>query len=241
MAKKSTKKSDTTHVQTMVQVEDVKAHPSNPRIGDLKRIKKSIQENGFLSPIVVQQSTMYVIAGNHRLKAARELGISEVPAFVADIDDDTAEEFLLADNKTSDEAHYDESVLAALLSKRGTEGLSGTGYTKKEANTIIARAEWQSEEEYVMTSEEREANKVNVADIYKNERPDEREEILEALGRRSMVLSIPMKKHEKLSKALKKARADLEVDTNEELIVSFLQQGGYLAKKFVLFEEVEAE
>jgi len=219
----------------MVPPDSVELNPNNPRKGNMRKVKESIKSNGFLSPVVVQKSTNIVIAGNHRVRAARELKLEEIPAYIVDVDDATAERFLLADNKVSDEASYDEEALAKMLATVAEAGnLAGTAYTKKESQTIIARAEWQSEEDYAMRSEDRDAEKD--VDIYKNERPDERTDILESLARRSMILSIPLKKHEKFTEALKNARKHYNVDSNEELVVEMLRVGGFLKRKFRLFD-----
>lgn len=52
--------------------------PGNPRSGDIEAISRSIQEFGFLVPVVVNSDGL-VIAGNHRVAAARQLGLDAVP------------------------------------------------------------------------------------------------------------------------------------------------------------------
>jgi hypothetical protein len=73
-----------------------------------------------------------VLAGNHRVKAARELGMAEIPVTLISPDsDEHALRILLRDNRESDLAHYDNEVLTELLEHlAGTEGgLAGSGYT----------------------------------------------------------------------------------------------------------------
>jgi ParB-like chromosome segregation protein Spo0J len=51
---------------------------------------KSIKRDGFLAPILVRPrkgGRYEVVSGNHRLMAAREAGLTEVPAVVAKMDD----------------------------------------------------------------------------------------------------------------------------------------------------------
>jgi len=219
-----------------MSVDDLVPTTDNPRVGDMKRIKASIKRHGFLSPVVVNTGTNRVLVGNHRLRAAKDLGIKEIPVLMAELTPENADEFMLADNKASDEAGYDEIVLAGLLNHVPPENLAGTGYTRKEVTAIVARAEWQSDEDFEMLAEDRDEDKTRVADMYKDHRPDERTEVLESLARRSMILSIPLKKHETLVKGMKRARKDLNVDTNEELLVALLKAQGFLKSKFVLFE-----
>lgn len=105
-------------------------HPDNPRRGNLEVLSESIDVNGFYGALIVQRSTMRVIAGNHRLQAMRALGAAEVPVLLVDVDDTHAARILLADNRTNDRATYDEAALYDLLSRfDDEEALRGTGYT----------------------------------------------------------------------------------------------------------------
>ena len=123
----------------MVGIESVKPHPKNPRQGDVGAISESIEANGFYGAIVVQRSTGYVLAGNHRLMAARAQGLSEVPCVWIDVDDERAVKILLADNRTNDLASYNDSVLAELLADlANTSDLTGTGYDGDDLDALIA-------------------------------------------------------------------------------------------------------
>jgi hypothetical protein len=51
----------------------------------------------------------YVLAGNHRLQAARAQSIARVPVIFVDVDDDAARRILLVDNRTNDLAEYDDA------------------------------------------------------------------------------------------------------------------------------------
>ena len=115
-------------------------HPENPRRGDVDAIGRSIDANDFYGAVLVQESTRHVLAGNHRLRAARSLGRTTVPAIVADVDDDRARRILLVDNRTNDLAEYADVELAALLeSLSGAGGLVGTGYSDTDMADILAR------------------------------------------------------------------------------------------------------
>lgn len=110
-----------------VRLSELAQHPDNPRQGDVGVIHESIVENGFYGALIVQRSTMRILAGNHRFQAARAAGLTEVPAIVVDVDDETAQRILLVDNRSNDVASYDEAALAGLL--LSMDDLAGTGYT----------------------------------------------------------------------------------------------------------------
>lgn len=131
-----------THNLTPVEVPvaDLHEHPDNPRQGDVGAIIQSIERNGVYQPIVVQRSTGTVIAGNHRLKAIRALGIETAQAILLDVDDAQAKAILVADNRTSDLATYDDHALADLLTDLAQSdlGLEGTGYDGDDLDRLLA-------------------------------------------------------------------------------------------------------
>jgi DNA modification methylase len=118
-----------------LRVAALHAHPRNPHRGDVEAIKESLEAHGQLRTIVVNRRTNEVLAGNHVLLAARELGWAEVVATVVDVDEDQAKRILLVDNRTSDESSYDERLLAELLSE--LEGLEGTGYDEADLDELL--------------------------------------------------------------------------------------------------------
>lgn len=123
----------------LVPVGELRPHPANPRKGDLGAIARSVQVNGFYGAVVAQRGTGYILAGNHRWRAARGEGLRQVPVLWVDCTDEDARRILLADNRTNDVAGYDEDALAKLLDgMRAGEGLEGTGWTPEAFDQLIA-------------------------------------------------------------------------------------------------------
>src|SRR4051794_9889874 len=98
-------------------VRDLKLHPENPRQGDVGAIATSIEANGFYGALVVQESTGYILAGNHRAKGVVEVGDECAPVIFVDCDDATARRILVADNRISDIATNDDNLLKELLQR----------------------------------------------------------------------------------------------------------------------------
>ena len=69
----------------LVPIGAVTPYPQNPRKNDqaIEKVAASIKEFGFRQPIVVDRD-MVVVVGDTRLKAARSLGLAEVPVHVAE-------------------------------------------------------------------------------------------------------------------------------------------------------------
>jgi len=122
-----------------VPVDALQRHPKNPRKGNVTKIAESIMTNGFYGAIVVQKSTNTIIVGNHRWEAAKQSGMTTIPAIVVDVDDATATKILLADNRTSDLAAYDAEELTSILKTVMVEDdLTGTGFDAKDLDKMIA-------------------------------------------------------------------------------------------------------
>jgi ParB-like chromosome segregation protein Spo0J len=94
-------------------VKDLKAYVRNPRKNDkaVDAVAASIKEFGFRVPIVIDANNE-IIAGHTRLKAAKKLGLTEVPCIRADdLTPAQVKAYRLADNKTAELAEWDLGAL----------------------------------------------------------------------------------------------------------------------------------
>ena len=57
-----------------VPIDSLTPYQDNPRRGDLEAIKESLAANSQYRPIVASRRTGEVLAGNHTLRAAEQLG-----------------------------------------------------------------------------------------------------------------------------------------------------------------------
>ena len=122
-----------------VPIADLTLHPKNPREGDIGAIHGSLEANGFYGVIVVQESTGYVLVGNHRLQAARAAGMDTVPVAFVDVDDELALRILLADNRTAELATNNDAGLAKILQdlQQTGDALDGTGYDSDDLDQLL--------------------------------------------------------------------------------------------------------
>ncbi len=96
-----------------VPIGDVKPYERNPRHNDgaVDAVKASIEEFGFRGCILVDAS-MTIIAGHTRLKAAKALGMKEVPVEIADdLTEDQVKALRLVDNRTAELSGWDWTML----------------------------------------------------------------------------------------------------------------------------------
>ncbi len=87
-----------------LKVEQIVQNPYQPRKrfddDDLKQLTDSVREHGILQPLVVRQTAdgYQLIAGERRLRAAQQAGLSEVPVHVVAFDDQQVYEAALVEN-----------------------------------------------------------------------------------------------------------------------------------------------
>jgi site-specific DNA-methyltransferase (adenine-specific) len=124
----------------IVDIDSVQPHEKNVRQGDIGAISESLKAHGQYRPIVVDRRTNRILAGNHTWKAAKALGWQQIAAgYVETKDDDEALRILLADNRTTDLASYDDSGLAELLKQLSDTdiGLEGTAFDGDDLDALL--------------------------------------------------------------------------------------------------------
>ncbi|MEU1883407.1 ParB N-terminal domain-containing protein [Streptosporangium sp. NPDC020072] len=119
-----------------IPIDLLEPHPDNPHKGDTDVIAESIDVNGFYGAVIAQASTKRIIAGHHRVLAARKQGLKEVPVLLLDVDDTQAKRIMLADNRTAEYGGYDDTALAAVLSS--LPDIAGTGWTPDDFSDLDA-------------------------------------------------------------------------------------------------------
>ena len=137
----------------------------NPRQGDIEAVAKSYKQFGQRKPIVATTDHV-VIAGNHQLAAARQLGWDEIAVVITDDDELTAKAFALADNRTAELGSYDDDLLADLLSEVSSvpELMDSTGFTEDDLFDLIGFDDESEEEEEIEVPVE---PKTKLGDMYK--------------------------------------------------------------------------
>lgn len=101
----------------MVDVTKLTPWVKNPRKNDpaVQRVAESIRQFGFASPIIARRENGEIIAGHTRVKAAKLLGLKQVPVRYLDLDEKQAHALALADNKLGELAEWDDALLGEVL------------------------------------------------------------------------------------------------------------------------------
>lgn len=125
----------------------------NPRRGNIEAVMRSYETFGQRKPLVVKRGENgrgTVLAGNHQLEAARQLGWTHVAVVWVDDDEQTAKAFALADNRTHDMGTYDVDALLELIDALNGEAelLAAIAFDEEAlADLAIKQAENQQDGE----------------------------------------------------------------------------------------------
>lgn len=99
-------------------IQIITPHPDSPRKHNarkIKRLMKNIQTFTFVMPLLVDKNNR-VIAGHARLEAAKLLGIKHVPVIrLEHLTPEQATALMIADNRLTETASWDEPLLAKQL------------------------------------------------------------------------------------------------------------------------------
>lgn len=125
-------------------IASLKPDPRNPRFHSEKQVQqiaRSIEAFGFNVPVLVNAQSQ-VIAGHGRLQACQLLGIAEVPTIrLEHLTEAQARAFLIADNRLTENAAWDDRLLAEQLKELSDLdldfSLETTGFEMGEIDLLI--------------------------------------------------------------------------------------------------------
>lgn len=114
-----------------LKLSEVSPHPDNPRHhsrSQIEAIADSVRVHRYAKgSMVVQKSSMCLVAGHGVYNALTLLEYEEADFIVMDMDDNEAMQFLIQDNRLNDMSSWDMSVLSANLAE-----LQEAGYTLED-------------------------------------------------------------------------------------------------------------
>ncbi|MCC7409526.1 MAG: ParB N-terminal domain-containing protein [Phycisphaeraceae bacterium] len=126
-------------------IDQIKPYAQNPRVNDqaVDAVAASLREFGCRQPLVVDEKGV-IIVGHTRWKAAKKLGMAEVPVHVAaDLSPEKARAYRVADNQTANLATWDAVLLPLELTGLRELGidLNLLGFPADELNRLLCTAD----------------------------------------------------------------------------------------------------
>lgn len=137
-------KKDSSFTVVQRNISELKPDPTNARIHKTEQIRllaKSIQAFGFNVPVLIDGNDQ-ILAGHGRLLACQKLGITEVPTIsLAHLSPEQAQAFMIADNRLTEIANWDDQLLGQQLQNLSELNLDfdleATGFTVAEIDLRI--------------------------------------------------------------------------------------------------------
>lgn len=140
------------HIKVIYEpIENLTPADYNPRIdlqdgdAEFEKLKKSIKKFGFIDPIIYNDQTDRIIGGHQRWKAAKSLGMAEVPVVHVDLPEEQEKILNIGLNKIGGD--FDEAKLGLLLADIEHLGdeLDLTGFDDFEIDALITAVEINNE------------------------------------------------------------------------------------------------
>ena len=108
-----------------------------PGDAEYDKLKRSIEQFGYVEPVIWNKVTGHVVGGHQRLKVLMDMGITEVECVIIEMDEDKEKALNIALNKISGD--WDKDKLALLISDlQGVDfDVSLTGFDSKELDDLF--------------------------------------------------------------------------------------------------------
>ena len=112
-----------------------------PGDAEYEKLKRSIEQFGYVEPVIWNRTTGFVVGGHQRLKVLLDMGIAEVECVVVEMDAEKEKALNIALNKISGE--WDKDKLALLIADlQGADfDVSLTGFEPAEIDSLFKDAQ----------------------------------------------------------------------------------------------------
>lgn len=126
------------------KVDELIEYNENPRNNEaaVPKVVESIENFEFINPIAITADNV-IISGHTRLKAAKTLGIDEVPCIVHDLNEEDARLARIIDNKSNEYSTWDVTKLQSELDRLPKTDMTffSTGNTFRDLNQRMENLE----------------------------------------------------------------------------------------------------
>lgn len=124
-------------IRPLKSIRTAKYNPRRISESALESLKSSIERFGFVDPVIVNDRTGTLVGGHQRVRAAKELGLKEIPVVGVNLDEAEEKALNVALNKISGE--WDLNLLRGVLEDVKSEGLdlALTGFSADEITSLL--------------------------------------------------------------------------------------------------------
>lgn len=130
-------------VRQMVPIKSIVPNPRNPRRHppeQLERLAASIRRFGQPRDILVRAANRMIVAGHGVAEACKRAGLADVGVMLWDVEQKTADAYMLGDNRLASLGRDDAHQTRALLRELGFADPKSLGYSAPEIEAVMAEA-----------------------------------------------------------------------------------------------------
>lgn len=128
-----------------MNIDDLQEADYNPRVAlapgmpEYEKLKKSLQNFGFVETPVFNKQTGRLVGGHQRVRVAKDLGYTEIQVSIVDLTEEKEKALNVALNKIS--GSWDDEKLAELLSSLEDDMIDLTGFDTDELLALMPESE----------------------------------------------------------------------------------------------------
>ena len=141
------------HTEDLIPADYNPRKTLKPGDAEYEKLKRSIEQFGYVEPVIWNKTTGFVVGGHQRLKVLLDMGITEVECVVVEMDAEKEKALNIALNKISGE--WDKDKLALLIADlQGADfDVSLTGFEPAEIDSLFSGKEDVKEDDFDVDAE----------------------------------------------------------------------------------------
>jgi ParB/RepB/Spo0J family partition protein len=122
-------------------IDQLVENPRNPRKHpqeQIDRLAASYRRFGQTKPVLARKADRVLIAGHGMLRAMKQAGAKEIDVLLWETNSETADAYMLADNRHAELSSHDTDRVAALLRDIDKADYLAVGFNDDEVSKILA-------------------------------------------------------------------------------------------------------
>lgn len=125
---------------TTIDILELVPNPRNPRRhpeAQIEQLAASIRKFGQPKPVLARKENRMLIAGHGVWESCQRAGLPKIKVMLWDVDQATADAFMVADNRHPENSRNDTDRIAELLREIDPSDLPALGFTPEEVAELL--------------------------------------------------------------------------------------------------------
>lgn len=137
-----------------------------PGDAEYEKLKRSLEQFGYVEPVIWNKTTGRVVGGHQRLKVLMDMGVTEVECVVIEMDEDREKALNIALNKISGD--WDKEKLALLITdlQCADFDVSLTGFDPAELDDLLCVGEDAKDDDFDVDAELQKPALTKLGDVW---------------------------------------------------------------------------